>query len=270
MAGCTRGRPADPATIALTTLPPKKPETAVEAVRALLFLSIFYPGLALWGLIFMIPAFFSHRMTVWTMKSYVVFAFWLLRVLCGTRCERRGPIPVGPCIVASKHQSFLDVMMLMLWLPEPRFVMKRSVMWMPVLGIYAVRLGCVPIDRGKRGEAMRSIISGVRHMRYPGQVIIFPQGTRVPPGEVRPYKGGVVKLSAETGQKVELAAANTGWFWPRTGLRRSPGTAVLEFIGPLPGGVPVDERLGEIESRIEHASDLLAEQAAEGFCKRRS
>ena len=245
--------------------PPDKPESTGDALRAAVFLALFYPGLVLWGLIFMVPAFFSHRVTVWTMKTYVKIAFWGLRVLCGTRCEVRGAIPTDPCIVASKHQSFLDVMMLMLWLPEPRFVMKRSVMWMPVLGIYAVRLGCVPIDRGARGEAMRSIIRGVRTMRYPGQVIIFPQGTRVPPGEVRPYKGGVAKLAHETGQRVELAAANTGWFWPKKGLRRSRGTAVLEFIGPLPGDVVPTERLIQIETRIEAASDVLAAEAAAKF-----
>lgn len=243
--------------------PPAGHASPLAAVRAALFVGLFYTGLPIWGLVFLIPSALSHRMTLWTMKTYVVFGFWLLRVLCGMNCTLRGALPDGHCIVASKHQSFLDVMMLMLWLPEPRFVMKRSVMWMPVLGIYALRLGCVPIDRGKRGEAMRSIVEGVRDMKLPGQVIIFPQGTRVSPGSEMPYKGGVAKLAAESGLRVELAATNSGWFWPRTGLRRSAGTAVLEFLGSLPPDVPAEEVLPEIERRIEGASARLGTDAAE-------
>jgi len=246
-------------------MPPSGPGGPVATIRAIVFIVLFYAGMAAWGLLLIVPAFFSHRVVVWAMKSYIRFALDLLRVLCGTRCEVRGTPPSGPCIVASKHQSFLDVMMLMLWLPEPRFVMKRSVMWVPVLGLYALRLGCVPIDRGNRSAAMRSIVEGVRTMRYPGQVIIYPQGTRVPPGEARPYKGGVAKLASETGLPIELAAVNAGWFWPRAGIRRSPGAAVLEFLGPLPTDVPPPRRLDEIERRIEAASDRLADEAAARF-----
>lgn len=248
--------------------PPSRNQGIGEQARAIVYIVFLYGFMLVWGTIWLIPVIFSHRMTVWAMKSYVRVVFFVLRLLCGTRCELRGPVPEHTCIVASKHQSFLDVMMLMLWLPEPRFVMKRSIMWVPLLGIFAVRLGCVPIDRGKSGEAMRSIIDGVRTMKYPGQVIIFPQGTRVPPGEVRPYKGGVAKLANETGQDVELAATNAGWFWPRTGVRRSPGVAVMEFLGALPASTKPEQTLNVIESRIECASGRLAEEAADWFRSR--
>lgn len=242
--------------------PPSSTGGFVATIRAAVFVVFLYALMLVWGSLWFLPVLFSHRATVWAMKSYVVIVFFVLKVLCGTRCELRGPVPSGPCIVASKHQSFLDVMMMMLWLPEPRFVMKRSIMWVPFLGVFAIRLGCVPIDRGKSGEAMRSIIQGVRTMKHPGQVIIFPQGTRVSPGDMRPYKGGVAKLAHETGQRVELAATNAGWFWPRTGIRRSPGVAVMEFIGPVPDEILPEHRLAEIEQRIESASETLAKEAA--------
>lgn len=230
----------------------------------MIFLVLMYTLMPVMGLILLIPSLMSRRFTYWTMKSYTKILFWLLYQLCGTRCEMRGPLPTGPCIVASKHQSFLDVMMLMRWLPEGRYVIKRTIMWAPVLGIYAMKLGSVPIDRGQRGAAMRSILKGLL-ARPEGQFIIFPQGTRVPAGETRPYKGGVVKLRDESGLPVELVATNTGWFWPRTGLRRSPGTAVIEFLGPLDPGIPTDEALQAIETRIETASEKLAQEAATFF-----
>src|SRR5699024_4699045 len=148
----------------------------------------------------------------------------------GTRHEIRGHVPDGPCIVASKHQSFLDVMMLTLALPQPRFVMKRELLWLPVFGYFARRIGCVAINRKARGEAVRGMIEGVGQLAHEGgQIVIFPQGTRVAPGHGVPYRGGVLKLYATFGQPIVCAAANTGWFWPRSGTRRTPGTAVVEF-----------------------------------------
>ena len=247
-------------------LPPRHNASTGAALRAAVYVALIYLLMPVWGLIWFLPAMLSYRMTLWVMKSYVVIAFWLLRVLCGTRCELRGDVPQGRCIIAAKHQSFLDVMMMMLWVPEPRFIMKRSVIWMPFLGLYALKLGCIPIDRSKRGEAMRSIVEGIDKGRARnGQVIIFPQGTRVAPGTEAPYKGGAAKLYEASGLPLVLAATNTGWFWPRTGLRRSPGLAVLDFFGAIEPGARAGETMAEIERRIEERSGDLAEEAAAYF-----
>ncbi len=246
--------------------PPDRNASLGGDIRASLYLFLIYLLIPVWGLTFFLPSMMFYRMTLWTMKSYVRIAFWLLRMLCGTRCELRGEVPHHRCIVAAKHQSFLDVMMMMLWVPEPRFIMKRSVMYVPVLGLYAIRLGCIPIDRGKRGEAMRSILEGSRKGRAAtGQIIIFPQGTRTAPGSDVPYKGGVAKLYAQSGLPLALAAVNTGWFWPRMGLRRSPGVAVAEFFGTIAPGKTSEEAFTELRSRIEQASDRLADEASAFF-----
>ena len=246
--------------------PPEGHATTGAAVRATVLVVFMYVLMPIWGLVFLIPSILSYRCTLWTMKTYVKIVFFVLRHLCGTKCELRGTLPTAPCIIASKHQSFLDVMMLMLWLPHPRFVMKRSIMYLPVLGIYAMRLGCVPIDRGKGGEAVRTMMKGVaakagRH----GQIIIFPQGTRVAPGAKQRYKSGVVRLFEGFKLPIELGATNAGWFWPRTGLRRSPGTAVLEFFDTIPADHAPAGLLAEIERKIENASDRLAAEAAKEF-----
>lgn len=246
--------------------PPDRNASLWADLRAAVFLCLIYLLIPVWGLLFFLPSMLSYRMVLWTMKSYVVIAFFLLRVFCGTRCEFRGQLPNHRCIVAAKHQSFLDVMMLMLWVPEPRFVMKRTVMYVPILGLYAIRLGCIPIDRGKRGEAMRSIIEGSRKGRAAsGQIIIFPQGTRTAPGSDVPYKGGVAKLYQETRLPLSLVAVNTGWFWPRTGLRRSPGLAVADFFGAIQAGLPTQQVFEDLRSQIEGRSQELAQEAADFF-----
>ncbi|MEM1299636.1 MAG: lysophospholipid acyltransferase family protein [Pseudomonadota bacterium] len=246
--------------------PPSGHTSAWAAVKATAYVIWFYLFMVVWGAVFFLPSAFSRGWTTWTMKTYTRIVFAVLRVVCGTRCELRGELPQGPCIVAAKHQSFLDVMMTMLWMPAPRFVMKRSILYTPVLGVYAWRLGCIPIDRARRGAALSSMIEWI-HTRGTdgGQVIIFPQGTRVPPGEERAYKAGVTKLYDATGLPIVLVAVNTGWFWPKTGLRRSPGTAVMEIIGRIEPGQDPETLLSEIESRIETASARLAEQAAQDF-----
>ena len=246
--------------------PPDGHASFGAGVRAWVLVVFMYLLMPIWGLVFLIPSILSYRCTLWTMKTYVKIVFFALRHLCGTRCELRGTLPQGPCIVASKHQSFLDVMMLMLWLPHPRFVMKRSIMYAPVLGIYAMRLGCVPIDRSRGGEAVRSMMEGVAQKQgRHGQIIIFPQGTRVAPGVRQRYKSGVVRLYEGFKLPIELGATNTGWFWPRTGTRRSKGTAVLEFFDTIPEGRGTGGLLAEIEEKIESASDALASEAAAGF-----
>ena len=227
------------------------------------FVAIMYLLMLGMGLVALPSAVVSRRAALGWCKRYCRWTLWLLERMCGTRYEIRGPVPDSHCIVASKHQSFLDVILLTLALPQPRFVMKRELLWVPILGYFARRIGCVAIDRKARGEAVRGMVKGVRELAHEGgQVIIFPQGTRVSPGLRTPYRGGVLKLYAAFDLPIVPAAANTGWFWPRTGTRRTPGTAVVEFLGTIPPGLPPDGLLRRIEDGIEAASDRLADAAA--------
>jgi 1-acyl-sn-glycerol-3-phosphate acyltransferase len=243
--------------------PPKGHGSAGQAVRSVTFVAIMYALMLGMGLVALPFAMASRRAALDWCKRYCRWTLWLAEAMCGTRHEIRGPVPRGPCIVAAKHQSFLDVILLTLALPRPRFVMKRELLWTPVVGYFARRIGCIAIDRSARGEAVRTMVSGVRELAHEGgQVIIFPQGTRVAPGLRMPYRGGVLKLYAAFGLPIALAAANTGWYWPRTGTRRTPGTAAIEFLGTIEPGLPVDGLLERIEREIEDGSERLAREAA--------
>jgi 1-acyl-sn-glycerol-3-phosphate acyltransferase len=201
----------------------------------------------------------------WTrdwMKLYARGVFFLSRWLCGIRVEVRGPVPTGAVVVASKHQSLLDVLILFSILPEPHFVMKRSLVWAPVFGLYALRAGCVWITRERRGEGKTMLRRLENKHKGSGQIVIYPQGTRVPPGEHRPYRSGAAMTYRNFGLPMVLAATNVGWFWPKKGVVRRPGTAVLEFLETLPQGLSRSDVMRRMEARIEAESDRLGEEAA--------
>lgn len=183
-------------------------------------------------------------------------------MLVGLRSEIRGTVPDGPVLVAAKHQSFFDIILIFGALPRPRFIMKRELVWAPLLGWYALRIGCIPVDRGKRGSAVKQMLARAEAGRdRPGQLIIYPQGTRVAPGATRPYKVGTALLYEQLGQDCVPVATNVGIFWPRHSLLRKPGLAVVEFLPAIPAGKPTRAFMAELENQVETASDLLSAEA---------
>jgi 1-acyl-sn-glycerol-3-phosphate acyltransferase len=203
----------------------------------------------------------SRKWTRAWMKTYARSVFWAARVLCGVSTEIRGPVPQGPAVVAAKHQSMLDVLILFNALPEARFVMKRELVWAPVFGLYALRVGCIWIKREKRGEGSTMMRRLQKNHTETGQIVIYPQGTRVPPGEHKPYRRGAWMAYAEFGMPMVLAATNVGWFWPKRGRVRGPGTAVVEFLETLPPQQPRNAVMERMEQVIEAASSRLGDEA---------
>lgn len=202
-----------------------------------------------------------RRWTLAIMHFYLRLELAGARLICGLRAEIRGPVPQGAVIVAAKHQSFLDIMILTHALARPRFVMKQSLVWAPVLGFYAKRMGCVAIDRSARGKALRAMVDAAAADAEPGQLVIFPQGTRVAPGVDAPWKSGVAALQDGLGLPIVPVATNAGHFWPRSGVSRRPGAAVIEFLDPIPPGLPRAELMALLKARIEPASARLLDEA---------
>lgn len=233
----------------------------MQWLRSLVFVFLIYSLMGVMGLGGAPVVLWSRGWTVRWMKLYCRTALRLSELLCGLRVERRGPVPTGPVVVAAKHQSLLDVLVLYVALPQAHFVMKRELLWAPVFGLYALRAGSIWITREKRGESKTMLRRLQKQYRGAGQIVIYPQGTRVPPGETRPYRRGAVLAYESFGLPLVLAATNVGWFWPKRGILRRPGTAVVEFLETLPSGLPRTEVMERMEATIEAASDRLGEEA---------
>ncbi|KUJ76433.1 glycerol acyltransferase [Ruegeria marisrubri] len=231
---------------------------AIQWVRSLIFVIVIYAWMGILGLVFAPYALFSKRGALRACKIYARSTIWLARWMVGIRGEVRGTPPTGEVMVAAKHQSFFDILLIFDAVPHAKFIMKRELMWTPVIGLYAKRLGCVPVDRGKKGAAIAKMVQDVaKEFNEPGQLVIYPQGTRVPPGVKKPYKVGTAILYEGLKNPCVPAATNVGVFWPRTGIMRRPGHAIVEFLDPIEPGVDRNTFMSRLEEEIESHSDRL-------------
>lgn len=240
--------------------------TPIRWLLSLVFVIQMYLAMGIIALGFAPWALFSRRGALLAIKLYCRWVILTLRLLCGLRCEVRGTPPVTEAVVAAKHQSFLDIILIASAVPAPKFIMKRELIYTPFLGQYALRIGCVPVDRGKRGAAVAKMKADVAAgATEPGQLVIYPQGTRVAPGAHKPYKVGTGLLYDQLGQTCHPVAANVGVFWPKRGILRKPGLAVVEFLSPIPPGLPVAEFMTRLEDEVEsHSNRLMAEAGFRG------
>lgn len=235
---------------------------AVQYIRSALFIGQMYLAMAVIALGFAPFAMFSRNMALRACHTYCRYVRWTASWMIGLHAEIRGEIPQHGTLVAAKHQSFFDIILIFGALPNPRFIMKKQLKNTPFLGWYAMRLGCVPIDRGKRGAAIRDMLDRVEQGREAaGQIIIYPQGTRVAPGDIKPYKIGSALLYGHLGQPCVPVATNVGLFWPKRSMYRKPGTAVVEFLSPIPAGMDQRDFMKTLEEVVETRSNELMAQA---------
>ena len=236
---------------------------ALQWIRSLVFNVLIYLVMFIYAIVFFPFALFSRNGAVRACHAWCRFVVWAARVIVGIKTEVRGTPPTAQVMVAAKHQSFLDIILIYGAVPRGKFIMKRELMYIPVIGQYFLRVGSIPVNRGKRGAAVAKMLEDVRKGQIePGQLLIYPQGTRVAPGVSRPYKVGAGVLYEQLGLPCYPVATNVGHFWPKRGIMRYPGTAVVEFLPPIEPGLPKAEFKQKLEDMIEAASDALSQEAA--------
>jgi 1-acyl-sn-glycerol-3-phosphate acyltransferase len=235
---------------------------AIQWGRSLIFICLMYITMPLVGLVYLPWAIVSRDGAMAGCHAYCRLVRWLARWIIGLHTEVRGTPPTGEVMIAAKHQSFMDVLVIFGAVPQGKFIMKSILKYAPVIGWFGLRIGCVPVDRGKRGQAIKKMLAEVKAGRdVPGQLIIYPQGTRIAPGVSAKYKLGTSALYQELGQPVIPVSCNVGVFWPKRGIYRKPGNAVIEFHEPVPVGLSTQEFMKKIETVIETGSNALAAEA---------
>lgn len=190
----------------------------------------------------------------------------LLRAIVGLDHEIRGleRLPQGGFVVAMKHQSAWDALIVQVVLGDPAVVVKRELLFLPYYGWYMARAGAIVINRKAGAGALRRMVAAARRVAASGRpIVIFPQGTRARPGTALPYQPGVAALYQALRLPLVPAAVNSGLFWGRRSFVKRPGRIVLEFLDPIPPGRPGREIMAELEERIETATARLEREGLE-------
>lgn len=207
----------------------------MNAARSVLFalaLVAITPPYALIALFtFALPRMTRYRVISGWSRSVIFFSKAILRI--DWRIEGREHLPATPAVILAKHQSAWETMAFQMIFPPQVHVLKRELLWIPFFGWGLALMSPIAIDRGRGVAALRSIARrGRERLRQGFWVVVFPEGTRVKPGERREYQIGGAWLAAESGAPVVPVAHNAGLFWPRNAFLKRPGTVTIR-IGPI-------------------------------------
>ena len=229
-------------------------------LRALAFNIAFFGVTAVLG-VAALPLLLAPRRTAMRFgRFWAQCVLALLKAIVGLDGEIRGieHLPPGACLIAMKHQSAWDALILPVVLGDPAVVIKRELLWLPFYGWYAARAGSITIDRRGGAGALRRMVAAAREVVGAARpIVIFPEGTRTAPGQRLTYQPGVAALYQALSIPLVPAAVNSGLYWGRRSFVKRPGRIILAFLEPIPPGRPRRQVMAELETRIENATAAL-------------
>jgi 1-acyl-sn-glycerol-3-phosphate acyltransferase len=200
-----------------------------------------------------------RRWMIPPMRLYARIMVGLLRTICGiqVRVEGREWLPqAGPALIAAKHQSAFDTFIWFALVPDAAYVLKRELLWMPVYGWYSRKTRQIAVDRSAGANALRHLVKSGKEAASNGrQIIIFPEGTRVAPGQRALVQPGIAALAVATGLPVVPVATDSGRCWGRRAFRKLPGIITIAVRPPIPAGLKRAELIRRLEAAIELESD---------------
>ncbi len=233
-------------------------------IRSCVFAAAFYGWTILLCILFLPGALVTGIMNTRLSSFWCRMSFALARRILHLDYEVRGleHLPLGACILASKHQSAWDTLVFNILRSDTVLVVKQELFWIPMFGPLLRRSGMVGIDRSGKAATLRKLIEGCQERLAEGRpVVIFPEGTRTAPGTTARYLPGVAALYGACDAPVIPVAVNSGVLWPRRQFRKTPGTIVIEFLPPVPPGLPRKEFMARLQDSIETTSRRIEEEA---------
>jgi 1-acyl-sn-glycerol-3-phosphate acyltransferase len=224
------------------------------AARSILFYLLFYPGTVIAVLTAFVSALFGDACLRRHALGWAAFHRWCARWILGIRAVVEGAVPPGPHLYAAKHQSMFEALDLLLIVGDPAAVLKRELADIPLFGRIARMAGVIPVDRAGSAKALRRMMRAAAAARDEGRsILIFPEGTRVAPGEQPPLQPGFAGLYKQLGLPVVPVALDSGLLWPRNSFLKRRGTVTVRLGAPIPPGLP----RAEIEARVHAAINAL-------------
>jgi 1-acyl-sn-glycerol-3-phosphate acyltransferase len=206
--------------------------------RTAAFMLVFYGLSAPIVLFAPVAALFGPRALIDYAMGWARFHRWSARALLGISSRIEGARARGPALYAAKHQSMFETLELCLMLDAPAVVMKRELAAIPIWGWAARRYGVIVVDRAGSASALREMMREAKAALDQGRsIVIFPEGTRVRPGEQPELRAGFAGLYRALGVPVVPVALDSGRVWPRSGPKRA-GVVTFRFGAPVPPGLP--------------------------------
>jgi 1-acyl-sn-glycerol-3-phosphate acyltransferase len=189
---------------------------------------------------------------------------WGARIICGIRwqVEGRENLPQGACIIASKHQSAWETLFYHLLVEDPVYALKKELLSIPLIGWYMRKTRMIAVDREAGAAALRTVLRKAEPaLAEKRQMIIFPEGTRVAPGDHKPWQPGVAALYARFSDQVPVipVALNSGLYWGRNSFIKRPGLITIKILPAVPKGLGKKEVVEYLKNAIESSSDALCE-----------
>lgn len=211
--------------------------TTVQAIRTFFFYLLLSSSSFFWCIlcVFIAPLLPFRARYRLVIQAWCRWATWLAKVVVGLRYEVHGleNIPQQPCVILAKHQSTWETFFLSALFEPLSQVVKRELLYVPFFGWAMAMLKPIAIDRSNPKAALKQLArQGDERIRQGAWVLIFPEGTRIPPGQIGKFSRGGAALAVNAGLPVLPIAHNAGEFWPKQGWAKYPGT-IQVVIGPV-------------------------------------
>ncbi len=232
----------------------------MNVIRSLVHGLWLVASLVVWAPLVIVASVFTrgaplYWLAVWWLRGAITSARGILGIQVRvTGFENLPPGDGSPAILLAKHQSTLETFLLPTLMPRPlAYVFKRELLYVPFFGWAMARLDMVHIDRSQRAQAFAKVVDQGKRLLAQGiWVIMFPEGTRIPRGQVGSYKSGGTRLAIATGAPVIPIAVTSAKCWPRKALIKRPGVVDVSIGKPIPSeGREADELMREVRDWIE-------------------
>ena len=232
-------------------------------LRSIIFVLAFYISSAIIFVLWVPTLFMPYRATMTFPVVWTGTAAILLRIICGVKInvEGRENLPKkNGYIVASKHQSALDTLLFHRLVPNVFYVFKRELLFLPFANLYALKTGCIPINRNGGARTLKKLLTDAQIRFQQGKnMVIFPEGTRVPPDvpNDKPYPPGIAFLYENCKVPVVPVALNCGYCWPKNKTKKYSGTLTIRFLPPIMPGMEKRAFLKHLQDTIEAEQQKL-------------
>ena len=232
-------------------------------IRNYLFSVFFFSGITIISIIFLPSFFFPQKVVLIGGKLMGHWTGFCLKIFLNTKIEVKGKENIDEnrkFFIAASHQSMFETFYLQTIFNSPIFILKKELTLIPIFGWYLKKIGSISIKRNKIAkdnlDFFGNISEKLANSKRP--LIIFPQGTRVPPDERPPFKKGVSRIYEELKIICQPVAINSGYVWPKRGSKNNQKTITISILKQIHPGKPKDEFLKNLENSIYTELDLLS------------